>query len=123
MQPTAWEPEGVEALLDSKGTLADPAAVSGFDLRAYYKKLVAARVLDVLSAGQGDALQAITDDDTAGQFRCDSYTVGNTALICLGGKVAGGSLEQMGFGECLAQDKTAVFDRMMIINVKVPLAT
>lgn len=47
MQPTAWEPEGVEALLDSKGTLADPAAVSGLDLRSYYKKLVAARVLDV----------------------------------------------------------------------------
>jgi TPP-dependent pyruvate/acetoin dehydrogenase alpha subunit len=47
MQPTAWEPEGVEALLDSKGTLADPAAVSGLDLRGYYKKLVAARVLDV----------------------------------------------------------------------------
>ncbi len=47
MQPTAWEPEGVDALLDSKGTLADPAAVSGIDLRGYYKKLVAARVLDV----------------------------------------------------------------------------
>src|SRR5690606_20777364 len=47
MQPTAWEPEGIEALLDSKGTLADPAAVSGLDLRGYYKKLVAARVLDV----------------------------------------------------------------------------
>src|SRR5690606_23320323 len=47
MQPTAWEPEGIEALLDSKGTLADPAAVSGLDLRSYYKKLVAARVLDV----------------------------------------------------------------------------
>ncbi|PRP90243.1 2-oxoisovalerate dehydrogenase subunit alpha [Enhygromyxa salina] len=47
MQPTAWEPEGVEALLDSKGTLADPAAVRGLDLRDYYKKLVAARVLDV----------------------------------------------------------------------------
>ncbi|MFO7565254.1 MAG: thiamine pyrophosphate-dependent enzyme [Enhygromyxa sp.] len=47
MQPTAWEPEGVEALLDSKGTLADPAAVSGLDLRSYYKKLVAARVLDL----------------------------------------------------------------------------
>jgi TPP-dependent pyruvate/acetoin dehydrogenase alpha subunit len=47
MQPTAWEPEGVEALLDSKGTLADPAAVSGLDLRGYYKKLIAARVLDL----------------------------------------------------------------------------
>jgi TPP-dependent pyruvate/acetoin dehydrogenase alpha subunit len=47
MQPTAWEPEGVEALLDSKGTLADPAAISGLDLRGYYKKLVAARILDV----------------------------------------------------------------------------
>jgi TPP-dependent pyruvate/acetoin dehydrogenase alpha subunit len=47
MQTTAWEPEGVEALLDSKGTLADPAAVSGLDLRGYYKKLIAARVLDI----------------------------------------------------------------------------
>ena len=47
MQPTAWEPEGVDALLDSKGALADPAAVSGLDLRGYYKKLVAARILDV----------------------------------------------------------------------------
>ncbi|MCA9682206.1 MAG: hypothetical protein KC457_08425, partial [Myxococcales bacterium] len=47
MQPTAWEPEGVEALLDSTGTLRDPAAVNGLDLRAYYKKLVAARILDL----------------------------------------------------------------------------
>lgn len=47
MQPTAWEPEGVEALLDSKGALIDPAAISGIDLRGYYKKLVAARILDV----------------------------------------------------------------------------
>ncbi|NVB36928.1 hypothetical protein G6O69_03740 [Pseudenhygromyxa sp. WMMC2535] len=47
MQPTAWEPEGIEALLDSKGALADPSAVSGLDLRAYYKKLVAARILDL----------------------------------------------------------------------------
>ena len=47
MQATPWEPEGVEALLDSNGTLADPAAASGIDLRGYYKKLVAARVLDV----------------------------------------------------------------------------
>jgi TPP-dependent pyruvate/acetoin dehydrogenase alpha subunit len=47
MQPTAWEPEGVEALLDSKGALIDPGAISGIDLRGYYKKLVAARILDV----------------------------------------------------------------------------
>jgi pyruvate dehydrogenase E1 component alpha subunit len=46
MQATPWEPEGVEALLDSNGALTDPAAVSGIDLRGYYKKLVAARVLD-----------------------------------------------------------------------------
>ena len=47
MQPTAWEPEGVEALLDSTGTLADPAAVQGIDLRSYYKQLVAARIFDL----------------------------------------------------------------------------
>lgn len=47
MQATPWEPEGVEALLDSNGALADPSAISGIDLRGYYKKLVAARVLDV----------------------------------------------------------------------------
>lgn len=47
MQPTAWEPEGVEALLDAKGTLTDPGAIGGLDLRGYYKKLVAARILDV----------------------------------------------------------------------------
>jgi TPP-dependent pyruvate/acetoin dehydrogenase alpha subunit len=47
MQATPWEPEGVEALLDSNGALADPSVVSGVDLRGYYKKLVAARVLDV----------------------------------------------------------------------------
>lgn len=47
MQPTAWEPEGVEALLDSTGALIDPAAIHGIDLRGYYKKLVAARILDV----------------------------------------------------------------------------
>lgn len=47
MQPTAWEPEGVEALLDAKGTLTDPGAIGSLDLRGYYKKLVAARILDV----------------------------------------------------------------------------
>ncbi|PRQ08037.1 thiamine pyrophosphate-dependent enzyme [Enhygromyxa salina] len=46
MQATPWEPEGVEALLDSNGALVDPSAVSGIDLRSYYKKMVAARVLD-----------------------------------------------------------------------------
>ncbi|KIG15444.1 Acetoin dehydrogenase E1 component alpha-subunit [Enhygromyxa salina] len=47
MQATPWEPEGVESLLDSNGALVDPSAISGIDLRGYYKKLVAARVLDV----------------------------------------------------------------------------
>jgi len=47
MQATAWEPEGVESLLDASGGLSDPAAISGLDLRDYYKKLVAARILDL----------------------------------------------------------------------------
>ena len=47
MQSTAWEPEGVESLLDASGALRDPAAIAGLDLREYYKKLVAARVLDL----------------------------------------------------------------------------
>ncbi len=47
MQPTAWEPEGVEALLDSKGALVDPTVVADLDLRDYYKKLVAARIFDL----------------------------------------------------------------------------
>jgi pyruvate dehydrogenase E1 component alpha subunit len=47
MQATAWEPEGVESLLDGSGTVSDPAAIGGLDLREHYKKLVAARILDV----------------------------------------------------------------------------
>jgi TPP-dependent pyruvate/acetoin dehydrogenase alpha subunit len=47
MQATAWEPEGVESLLDATGGVSDPAAISGLDLRDHYKKLVAARILDL----------------------------------------------------------------------------
>ncbi len=47
MQTTAWEPEGVDSLLDASGGLSDPTAVSGLDLRDYYKKLTAARILDL----------------------------------------------------------------------------
>lgn len=47
MQATAWEPEGVESLLDGSGAVSDPAAIGGLDLRDHYKKLVAARILDL----------------------------------------------------------------------------
>src|SRR5689334_22511583 len=46
MEPSP-EPEGVEVCLDPEGQLLDKRAAQGLDLRALYKKLVAARCLDL----------------------------------------------------------------------------
>ncbi|MBL9104595.1 MAG: hypothetical protein JNL82_26860 [Myxococcales bacterium] len=46
MEPSP-EPEGVEICLDPEGQLLDKRAAHGLDLRALYKKLVAARCLDL----------------------------------------------------------------------------
>lgn len=47
MEATPWDPEGVEILLDAQGRLTAPDAATGVDLRNLYKKLVAARSLDL----------------------------------------------------------------------------
>ncbi len=46
MEPSP-EPEGVEVRLDPEGQLLDKRAAHGLDLRALYKRLVAARLLDL----------------------------------------------------------------------------
>lgn len=84
MQPTAWEPEGVESLLDSKGALSDPSAISDLNLRAYYKQLVAARVLDLKlgrlelpmwASAAGEESVAVAVGDAVGEH--DWVFVGN----------------------------------------------
>lgn len=47
MEECPWDPEGVEVCLDREGKLVDKRAASGADLRAVYKRLVAARCLDL----------------------------------------------------------------------------
>ncbi len=47
MEECPWEPEGVEVCLDREGQLTDRRAAAGLDLRAVYKRLVAARCLDL----------------------------------------------------------------------------
>lgn len=47
MEECPWEPEGVEVCLDREGQLIDRRAAAGLDLRALYKRLVAARCLDL----------------------------------------------------------------------------
>lgn len=47
LQPSPWDPEGVEVCLDPDGQLLDKRAAHGLDLRALYKRLVAARCLDL----------------------------------------------------------------------------
>ncbi len=48
-----WDPEGVEICLQPAGELADPKLAAGMDLRALYKRLVAARCLDLRLARVG----------------------------------------------------------------------
>jgi TPP-dependent pyruvate/acetoin dehydrogenase alpha subunit len=47
MEPSPWDPEGVEQSLDAEGLLKDRRAAQGLDLRALYKRMVAARLLDL----------------------------------------------------------------------------
>ena len=47
MEPSPWDPEGVELSLDPEGQLLDKRAAQGLDLRALYKRMVAARLLDL----------------------------------------------------------------------------
>jgi len=48
-----WDPEGVEICLQADGALSDPKLAEGIDLRALYKRLVAARCLDLRLARIG----------------------------------------------------------------------
>ncbi len=47
MEPSPWDPEGVEPCLDAEGHLLDTRAAQGLDLRTLYKRMVAARMLDL----------------------------------------------------------------------------
>ena len=47
MEATAWDPEGVDTLLDTQGRLKDSSAVDGIDVKALYRALVNARCLDL----------------------------------------------------------------------------
>ncbi len=47
MEVCPWDPEGVEVCLDPEGQLVDKRAAGNLDLRGLYKRLVAARCLDL----------------------------------------------------------------------------
>ena len=47
VQTSPWDPESVTTVLDAQGKLAEGADVASVDLRAYYKRLVIARIVDL----------------------------------------------------------------------------
>ncbi len=53
MELSPWDPEGIEHVLDPDGRLSNPEAVGGVDLKGLYKRMVAARALDVRMARSG----------------------------------------------------------------------
>jgi N-acetylglucosaminyldiphosphoundecaprenol N-acetyl-beta-D-mannosaminyltransferase len=82
---------------------------------ALRRDLAASRVLDALSAGEGDALGALGGGANlrGGGFSCRSYVLEESALIFLGGRVSGSSLAQLAFVECLqhtARDRECIID-------------
>ena len=79
------------------------------------RDLAATRVLDALHAGEGDTLDTLGRAGSAnnGHFSCRSSVLDDAALICLGGKVSGRSLADLGFIECLehtARDRDCIID-------------
>jgi TPP-dependent pyruvate/acetoin dehydrogenase alpha subunit len=65
MEPSPWDPEGVEVSLDPEGQLLDKRAAHGLDLRSLYKKLVAARLLDLRLARLGLPMWAASAGEEA----------------------------------------------------------
>lgn len=53
MEPTPWDPEGVELVLDPEGRLAADGAGDDIDLKGLYKLLVTARTLDIRLGRRG----------------------------------------------------------------------
>jgi pyruvate dehydrogenase E1 component alpha subunit len=58
MERTAWDPEGVDILLDETGSLSQAESAASIDLRALYKKLVGARSIDLRLSRMGLPLWA-----------------------------------------------------------------
>jgi ABC-type transporter Mla MlaB component len=79
------------------------------------RDLATTRVLDVLHTGEGDALDTLgrASLGNTGSFSCRSYVLEDASLICLGGKVSGRDLADLGFIECLehsARDRDCIID-------------
>ncbi len=79
------------------------------------RDMAASRVLEVLHTGEGDTLLTLGHTGSAnnGRFSCRSYVLDDAALICLGGKVTGRDLGDLGFIECLmhtARDRDCIID-------------
>jgi TPP-dependent pyruvate/acetoin dehydrogenase alpha subunit len=74
MEPSAWDPEGIEVVLDRDGQLSDESAARGVDLRGLYKLLVAARKLDFRLARASLPMYA--------------SSAGEEAPLCLVGRLA-----------------------------------
>ena len=53
METTPWDPEGAATVLDAHGRLSDGSASPAVDVRAFYKALVGARIVEEKLAGLG----------------------------------------------------------------------
>ncbi|MEM6995710.1 MAG: thiamine pyrophosphate-dependent enzyme [Myxococcota bacterium] len=65
MQASPWDPESVTTVLDAQGRLTEGAEVGGLDVRAFYKRLVAARILDLRLSRLGLPLWASSAGEEA----------------------------------------------------------
>lgn len=53
METTPWDPEGAATVLDARGRLSDGSASPAVDVRAFYKALVGARIVEERLAALG----------------------------------------------------------------------
>lgn len=67
------------------------------------RDLAVSRVLDIVRDGEGNALDALSGSTADASFSCHSYSLEDAALVLLGGRVNGESLQQIGFSECLRE--------------------
>ena len=71
MEPSPWDPEGLETVLDVRGNLVDASAVGGgLDSKELYKQLVAARALDLRLARANLPMWASAAGEEAPQVLC-----------------------------------------------------
>ncbi len=79
------------------------------------RRLAAARVLDVLQTAEGDPLDRFDIGGDRAELGCRSYTLEDTALVFLSGRVDGQGLARIGFRESVEH---ATAHRCVVIDMR-----